>query len=298
MSTNVRFGLRTMRIDVGRLTETDNPVINGIKEMLCKKINGVSNPYVKCKGAVDESLDHIPSFLDKTKEYKEKIKKLAENTAKENDETPQVSFFNIPGHFQGLFTRMANNRMASNNCHEYFVEINLAFNVLDNSLKSINNHIKDIMYRCDLLGKALHYSFPDLQQEHQYTDQQKLGWAYFYLLEVNSSESQSLSSSERDVLAITKNLLQGNPDIKSIFDNLYAGAGRLFEFFAEVLVYLATAAKDIVLYIPTAAVNFIVSVSCSGTQYLHKLDEIVIKTTDVEHLLKKVKYKLTSKDWN
>ena len=287
-----------MKIDVSSLNDTDNPLLNRIKEMLCRKKDYISIPYVKCKDAIKESLNHIPSFRDKTKEYKAKIKNLAENTARDNEETRQVSFFNIPGHFQGLFTRMVNNRLASNNCHEYFVEINLAFNVLDNSSKSINKNITEIMYNCKLLGQELQNSFPDLEKEHKYTDQQKLGWAYFYLLDIDSSESQSMSSSERDVLVITKNLLQGNPAVKTIFDDLYEGASKLFAFFAEVIMYLATRVKDIAAYVPKAAYNFIVSVTYSGTQYLDKLDEIIVQTNAVEVRLKHVRSKLTSKDWN
>ena len=301
MSTSVSYGGRTTRVDISRISDTDDPLINRVKELLSGKMNNVSIPYTKCKQAVDESLDGIPQFRNKTKDYKEEIEKISEKTKKTNAETYEVQSFNIPGHIAGLFTRMVNNRVASNNCQEYFVEIDTNFNVVINSLNSVYSNMEDIVHHSALLGEALQNSFPDLERKHKYSNKQGLGWAYFYLLVVNPSEIQSISTGSNDedidVLKLTQKILEDNPGIKNIFDDMYEAAGKIFQFFVEAIVFLATAAKDVALYLPKAAYSFVVSVSYSGTQYIEQLDQILRNLDEVEIRLKDVKCKLTSKEW-
>ena len=301
MSTSVSYGGRTTRVDISRISATDDPLINRVKELLSGKMNNVSIPYTKCKKAVDESLDGIPQFRNKTKDYKTEIKIISEKTKKTNEETYEVPFFNIPGHISGLFTRMANNRVASNSCQAYFVEIDTNFKVVDASLKSVYSNIEDIVHHSALLGEALQNSFPDLERKHKYSNKQGLGWAYFYLLVVNPSEIQSISTGSNDedidIVKLTQKILEDHPGIKNIFDDLYEGASQFFQFFVEVIVFLATATKDVALFLPKTAYNFVVSVSNSGTQYIEQLDEVLRKLNEVERRLKDVRLKLTSKEW-
>ena len=299
MSTTVKYGSETTIIDINQLDNAeDNPVINGIKELLRDRINQVSISYTRCKEAVDESINGIPPFRDKTKVYKEKIKREVEETKTENDQTTEVHFLNIPGHIRGFFTRMANNRTASNNCQVCFVEIKSTFQILENSMKSIDKRMAEIMYRSESLGGVLQMCFPDLKNKYHYNDPKNLGWAYFYMIEVNPSEIQSNSNKDGDILMLTQKLLENNPRVRRTFDDLYEGAGTFFEMFLQLLKTLASAVGNIAMYLPDITYNFIVSLRCPGSQYLEKIDEIMKKIDESEGKLKIVRGKLEAKNWN